>query len=161
MRTRGTRTACHGYSGENFDQLRRDQKGHGREGEESWLREREKLVRLRMPSRTKVQTNLFDPPNEKRLGGFPNPDPPTTIPPPSDSPPSSSDQIFSQPKLRRLPSFLLVRASIVRGFGGGPRERRRSRSDPIRDSRPIYSFITPPPPFYTSQYLHMGRTAPQ
>ena len=66
--------------------------------------ERAKLVlhpRIRIPSRTheraKVQTNLFDPPNERRLGGrLASPSgsihPMTTIPP-SDSP----DPIFSQP----------------------------------------------------------------
>ena len=151
LRTRATRTACHGYSGENFDQLRRDQKGQRREGERERERERkeegEKLVRLplsasRIPSRTKVQTNLFDPPNEKRLGCFPNLDSPTTIPPSDSS--STTDQIFSQPKLPRppslLPSFLLPRQSvhcsrIWRGSNRAGRKKGRKESSLRSDAR--------------------------
>ena len=70
-----------------------------------------------MPSRTKVQTNLFDPPNEKRLGGFPNPDPQ-----PQFLLQMRTKYFRNQSYPAFLPSFLLVRVSIVRGFGGGPRE---------------------------------------
>ena len=130
---------CHGYSGENFDQLRRDQKGQrqparhaGREGDGKVGRpppsppppqpprkcKRTFLIRLMRRDLAAVR-----PPGCRA----PRPTRPTDPPIP---PPDSSDQIFSRPKLSFLRSFVSVHCSgIWRGASVEKKGESSSSSD--------------------------------